>query len=265
MGRQKGVIRIKGSVSGLTFYKAYGKDLVRKTGGPSRKQILSGEKFERTRENMSEFAGCSKISKSFRKALEPLKPLTDGQFGNRLTRHFRFVTTGDDGIRGKRPIKLSTHRDEFKKFECNINCKLSSILPVPRSFEVIHNDDRTSGTVILHGGPAYLIKAPEGTTHFRLVHALGIVSDFIYNGTVKGYLPEEESLDTTGNVEYSDYFALEDEGSPEYTSTVSLSVATPLPDNVSVIHAFGITFFQQVASAYYPLRQTDALQIVEII
>ena len=263
MSTQKGIIKLKGSMDGLTFYKAYGKDLVRRTNGPSKKQIMSGANFQRTRENISEFGGCSRISKSFRTSLFPLKPFTDGQMGNRLTKLFKFVTLHDEGVRGKRPIKLSGHRGDFANFECNINFRLSKV--IPEILAVSHNNDRTLGSVTIQGEPDRAIQPPDGATHFQFVHALSIVSDFIYNGTVKGYLPVEPTLDTKQDIQYSDYFSVEGVIPSAYNSTVSLSVTTPLPDTVSVLHAFGITFFQQVASVYYPLKQGHALKILEII
>lgn len=262
MGTQKGIIKLSGSVDGLTFYRAYGKDIVRKASGPSKEQIMSGENFQRTRENNSEFGGCSKISKSVRTSLLPLKSLCDGQFGNRLTKLFKFVTLHDDGARGERPIKLSSHREAFRDFECNINNKLSKA--IGGIITTNHNEERTLSSIALHDGHSPAIQGPEGATHFRLVHALGIVSDFVYNGKSKGYVPMESALNTRGKYQYSDYFSLEEPIFPAYTSTISLSVTTPIPDTVSIVHAFGISFFQQIGSTHYPLKQGNALKILEI-
>ena len=262
MAKQRGIIKLTGSMDGLTFYKAYGKNLVRKTRGPSKKQIMSGANFQRTREHISEFGACSKISTSFRSSLGELKPLTDGQFGNRLTKLFTFVTRHDEGVRGQRPIKLSSHRKEFRDFECNIKYKLAKA--IPGSFTISHNTERTAASVTIHGAQSRAIEGPEGATHFQLVHALSLVSDFVYQRKSKGYGPAEPYLNTMRNIQYSDYFSLEDEVLPEYTSTVSLGVTSPLPDSISVVHAIGISFFQKVASVYHPFKQGNALKVVEI-
>src|SRR5687768_9278837 len=193
MSKQTGIIRLSGSMDGLTFYKAYGKDLVRKSGGPTRHQIMTGANFQRTRENGSEFGGCSSIGAAFRKALIELKPLTDGGFGNRLNQLFRFITLNDEGLRGGRPIKLSDHRDKFKDLECNMKCKLSKVIPA--SFIINHNTERTRAGVTIPGGQSLAIEGPEGATHFRLVHALGVVSDYVHNKT-RGYVPVEPILNT---------------------------------------------------------------------
>ena len=60
MSRQKGIIKLSGSMDGLTFYSAYGKDLVRKSAGPSKEQIMTGDNFARTRENHQRVFGLFK-------------------------------------------------------------------------------------------------------------------------------------------------------------------------------------------------------------
>lgn len=262
MATQKGIITLGGSTDGLTFYKAYGKDLVRKTNGPTKDQIASGANFQRTRENNCEFGGCSKISKSFRTSLFPLKSLTDGQFGNRVTKVLKFLIAKDVGVPGERPVKLSSHREALADFECNITHKLSK--SIPGTFTTHHNPERTLASITIPGGQIEAIQAPDGATHFQLIHALGVVSDFTYDGESKRYVPEEPALDTRGNVQYSDYFSLEGANVPEYTSTISLPGIAPLPDAVSVLHALGITFFQKIGSVQYPLKQVNALKIVEV-
>jgi hypothetical protein len=205
MGIQKGIIKLDGSVDGLTFYTANGKNLVRKSSGPTREQILYGENYGRTRENISEFGACSKIAKSFRDSLLPLKDLTDGEFGNRLTKLFKFVTRAEEGVRGKRPIRLSTHREQFRDFECNIHRSLSKA--VAGIFMITHNDERTLATVTVRGGQEDAIESPAGATHFQFAHALGLVSDYIYND--EGYLPAVPALNRLGYFQYSDYLSLE--------------------------------------------------------
>ncbi|MFN0729367.1 hypothetical protein [Polaribacter gochangensis] len=55
MAKQKGFIKLKGSLGGLTFYESGGKDIVKTTGGIDKSRIDNDPNFKRTRENMSEF------------------------------------------------------------------------------------------------------------------------------------------------------------------------------------------------------------------
>jgi hypothetical protein len=84
MSEQSGIIKLTGSMGNITFYNAYGKSLARKKAGPDRKTIMHNPRYDRTRRNIREFGGCSRIASALRHALHEVKPLTDGQFGNRM-------------------------------------------------------------------------------------------------------------------------------------------------------------------------------------
>ena len=59
MAKLDGTIQFTGSLQNLSFYKMRGSDkiIVRKKGGPSRKQVKHSPNFENTRHNNSEFGG----------------------------------------------------------------------------------------------------------------------------------------------------------------------------------------------------------------
>jgi hypothetical protein len=262
MSTNKGLIRLRGSIGGFTFYKAYGRELVRRTAGPSREQIMSDPTFQRTRENLAEFGGCSKIAKAFRTSLAEVSQLTDGQFGNRLTKLFKHLSLLHKEMQGQRPMMLSQHRADFRNFECNITNKLPDTLAA--SLITGHNEQRTVATVTMQAMQTSAVNMPAGATHFRLVQALGLVSDYCYDTGLKGYRPLEPTLDTKGLVTYSDYHSIEAEYVPETTLVTKFDVETTLPCNLSVVHTLGITFFQRLGSICYPLKQGQALRVLEI-
>jgi hypothetical protein len=262
MSTQTGLIRLRGAMDGLTFYNAFGRDLVRKTSGPAKRQIMYGKNFVRTRENISEFGGCSRISKAFRTSLAQAKHLTDGQFGNRLTKLFKLVNMEHDGPRGQRAIELSKHKDMFTNFECNLDNKLSAVFPGPFTFS--HDEQRTSAVITVPAGQAYATKGPEGATHFRIVHAMGLVCDYGYNPKLKGYGPVEQDHVSGGVMEYSAYLSLEEVTASEVTVALSLKTSGPIPNNISVVQAAGICFYQALGSVYYPLKQGHALKILAV-
>ena len=49
MAKQKGIIKLKGSLGGLTFYERNRKELVRTTGGPTKERIENDPKFHISR------------------------------------------------------------------------------------------------------------------------------------------------------------------------------------------------------------------------
>jgi hypothetical protein len=264
MGVQKGAIKIKGKASGHSHYKSKGRYMVRKSGGPSRKQIMTLPAFKTTRENITEFGGCSKIAKAVRLAMIDLKPFTDGQFGNRLTQRFKYmIDLDEEGSRGQRKIELSANRDMLEEFECNIARSFTHVLPA--YVKTTHNKARNSATLTVASMQTRHIKAPKGATAFRIVHLLGIVSDFVYDRRKRGYKPANTKLNTMCITAHSDYLSLRTKTVKRTTIEATLD-ADVMPNNVSVIQACGVEFFQEIGKAKepYPFKQGRALMIAAV-
>jgi len=72
MAKLKGILKIKGTLDDLTFYKS-GKDyLVRTKGGVDGDRIANDPTFQRTRENGSEFGRSATAGKLLRTAVRNL-------------------------------------------------------------------------------------------------------------------------------------------------------------------------------------------------
>src|SRR3954469_13623744 len=79
MAQLVGEILFTGSLQNLSAYKMRGTDkiVLRKKGGPSRKQVKHSPKFERTRMNNTEFGGRAKAAQHIKRILHPLMFLAD--------------------------------------------------------------------------------------------------------------------------------------------------------------------------------------------
>lgn len=79
MGKFKPPFSYTGSVSNLSVYKVRGSDtpIVRRKGGPTKRQIKTKPSFALTRKNNMEFGGRAKIAGQMLEALRPLKYLGD--------------------------------------------------------------------------------------------------------------------------------------------------------------------------------------------
>lgn len=66
-----GILKFKGKLNGLSFYKMNGKIIMRKSGGFDGEKILRDEKYVNVRKNASEFGRCSKFGGKLRRALQP--------------------------------------------------------------------------------------------------------------------------------------------------------------------------------------------------
>lgn len=213
---------------------------------------------------MNEFGGCAKVGKSLRTALSALMgKFTDPQVTGRLTSIMKKINL-EDGTeaRGYRKVEVSTQRKYLEGFEFNKNLSISGIFNAP--YDVSHDTDRTSSVfTIAEFVPANLISAPSGSTHFRLINALAILSDFSYNPTTGSYEPDDMSNNELNSIEYSNYLPLNTIFSGD-SITADLPTGTTLAANVSVVQCIGIEFFQEVNGQYYPFSSGNCLKIEEV-
>mgnify|MGYP007127515140 CR=1 FL=1 len=73
MANQKGIIKIEGTVGGMTFYKKDGQYLVKEKSSISADKIANDPAFARTRENNAEFGAAGTAGKLLRDALRDRK------------------------------------------------------------------------------------------------------------------------------------------------------------------------------------------------
>lgn len=247
MARQSGIIKLKGTIGDITFYKSQDGYLARQKGGVDRNRIMTDPKFQRTRENASEFGRAGKASKALCTAIRPvLNKTQDSRMISRLVKAMMAVIKADAvSTRGERNV-LDGELSLLQGFDFNGNAKLSATIYAPYATSI----DRESGefTVDLASfNPEAQIVAPQGTTHFRLVSA-GVEVDF-----------ENET------------FVMAQSSSSEvgYDNTASNAIA--LSNDIGVLDStkplflvFGIEFLQEVNGAFYSLNNGafNALNLV---
>ncbi len=106
MARQTGIIRLKGTIGGVTFYKTTDGHLAREKGGVDKNRIANDPAFQRTRENGAEFGRAGAGGKLVRKAIRLLlQNAKDKRVTSRLTRSLvRVIKTDPVNERGLRTI-----------------------------------------------------------------------------------------------------------------------------------------------------------------
>lgn len=263
MSRQKGLIKLEGNIGGISFYSSDGEHLARMANGPSKERISKDPAFKRTRENNMEFGGSAKAAKSLRLALSTVLQSMGGRYlTSQLTKIFKVINLKSLGTRGQRPIELSEYKETLKNFDMNDRKNFSSVFGTV--FNATHNADRNVGTVIVPSfAPRDFIKAPTGATHFRLILALGSVSDYVFDAGVNGYEAAAPELNGLNAIAYG---AISELGATPVTFTLTATfVGDPLmADNVSVVQCLGIEFFQAVGAEFYVLAQDNAMKIVDV-
>ena len=264
MSKQTGLIRLDGSIGGISFYKLNGEDLAKVSNGPKKERILSEPAFQRTRENNSEFGGSASSAKSMRLSLATvLQTMADSRLTSRLTKLFKEINLKGAGTRGQRPIVVSGNRTMLENLDFNLKTHFSSVFNAPFSFS--NNAPRTQGTITI---PAFLpssfISAPSGATHFRLVTAIGVVSDYAFNVTTLHYDATDPALNTLSGVAYGVTTALNITTPVNFSLVAALSGTPTMTASVSVVQCLGIEFFQRIGVVDYLLAQGNAMKSVKL-
>ncbi|WP_282123366.1 hypothetical protein [Algibacter mikhailovii] len=245
MAKQSGIIKLKGTIDDISFYKSSDGYLARAKGGVDAKRIKNDPAFQRTRENGSEFGRAGKNAKLIRNSMRLLlQNAKDKRMVSRLTKDvLAVIKTDSANPRGQRIITEGNLK-LIENFDFNINGKLGTTL-----YAAFTNDyDRASGDSTLNIAsfqPKQRIAAPEGTTHYKITMAAAELN-FVDETFVFG-------SDDTGIVAYDDA-----------DTTVDLTASVSANSNLMVIQVLGIEFFQMVNGVTYPLKNGNhnALAII---
>ncbi len=249
MAKQKSIIRLDGTIGGITFYKSKDGYLAREKGGISPERIRTDPAFQRTRENGAEFGRAGKAGKVLRKSIRGLlQNINDSRMVSRLTKEMLKVIQLDRiNPRGLRNV-IDGEAELLIGFDFNANGKLSNTLFA--SWE--KTLDRATGEAGVLFEPfeaSSMIGAPAGSTHYRLT-AAAMSIDF-----------EKEIYDSV--IGSSDTLEL----SPIAGNAIAIDLQLPADSTHPLFLALGIEFYQQVNEINYPLKNGafNALQIIDVI
>ena len=248
MAKQKGIIKLKGTIGDITFYKTMDGHLARGKGGVDASRIKNDPNFQRTRENGSEFGRAGAAVKLLRTAFRTmLQTVADTRMVSRLTKGMITVIQADTtNIRGARTV-LKGDLGLLEGFEFNINGMLGATLYAPYTAAI----DRVSGQLTVQipaFNPASLIAAPQGATHIKLVSA-GAEIDF-----------DAESFNVVTSDSGTQLI------SPNPLPVINLANAVTANSTKPLFLVLGIEFYQEVNGIMYPLKNGyyNALALVKV-
>jgi hypothetical protein len=265
MARQKGIIKIKGSLGGITFYQKNGQDFSRVTNGPSKERIATDPAFKRTRENNQEFAGASAAGKAMRLGLQGyVAEMADSTLTSTLLKLFRtMIDRATTGVRGERSIMIVPNKDLLVDFNFNKSLHFDSIFMAPFSAAVDATRTQVSFS-IPDFNTANCLHAPQGATHIRLIGTASVLSSFTFNVSTKKY----EATDPAGNIQHSyGLSGLLPIGSMAGgTTTITTIVMPPSPISVDsgLVACIAIEFYQMVAGNPYLLSSNNCMKVVDV-
>ncbi|WP_348800422.1 hypothetical protein [Flavobacterium adhaerens] len=248
MARQKGIIKLKGTIGDITFYKTKDGHLAREKGGIEASRIANDPAFQRTRENGSEFGRAGKAGKTLRTALRTLLiNSADGRMVSRLTQAMVKVIQADaTNDRGLRNV-IDGEAELLAGFDFNIGGKLRTTLFAP----YVGSIDRVSGDIsvdIAPFVPLNMIAAPGGTTHFKIISAGAEIDfeaeTFVVSNSETAILPWDA------------------------TPTVAISQVNAVTANSTkpLFLALGVEFYQEVNGKMYSLKNGayNPLSLVQV-
>lgn len=263
MAKQIGIIKLQGTLGGLTFYQSNGRDIVRTLGTIDKKRIEKDPNFRRRRENMSEFGAASMVGKEVRQRFKAiLKNVKGVTISGRLTGTLRRMIALGSGASGQRNLEIVKNKILLKNFEFNIKIPFNSVVQIENTPPKINKNRNKITWTISDFNTSKLIKAPEGATHFKLILATTVLSNYQYNTKIKKYQPTENIENKTTKITYSPIIAVNNNVEPQTKLTTSLSKT--VPTKTAIINATGIIFYQKVNTKYYQLSTGNAMKISTI-
>ncbi|MFZ5551578.1 MAG: hypothetical protein ACOZCO_00575 [Bacteroidota bacterium] len=248
MARQKGIIKLKGTIGDISFYKTQDGHLAREKGGVDADRIANDPAFVRTRENGVEFGSSASSGKILRDAIRTMMmTASDNRVVSRLTKIMTEIKNLDaTSARGQRnvgvAIALPGAKALLKNFNFNKKAILGSIL-----FQPFLINTGTGEITINALEPINDIVFPTGATHITLKGAWAKI-DFA-NGTYDVQLSNVVNLLIDGNA----------------TNVLLTPVAAPAGAGTD-LYLLQIEFFQEVNGVQYSLKNGayNALSIVEV-
>lgn len=248
MARQKGVVKLHGTIDDFTFLRTRDGFLAKMKTSLTAARLATDPAFARTRENGSEFARAGKAGKLLRSAFR-LQMLNahDRSATARLTEQMvRVVKTDAVNARGQRNVEEG-EKSLLRGFEFNSAAQLETSLCVLYTSAI----NRATGEASVNL-PSFIplieVVAPIGASHFRIGTAAAAVdfSSSIYErkAASSGILPLDD------------------------TPTAPLNLACNLAPNSpsAIFQVLGIEFYQLVNGAPYPLKSGvfNALTIIGV-
>ena len=248
MARQKGIIKLKGTIGDITFYKTQDGHLAREKGGVDANRIKNDPAFQRTRENGAEFGRAGRAGKLLRTVFRSLAlNAADSRMASRLTQQMMRVIKADAvSDRGLRNV-IDGEAELLSGFEFNIRGKLGNTLFAQFSGSI----DRAAGSIgveIPVFSPLTMLAAPNGTTHFKIVSA-GAEVDF----------EAESFVISTAATDILPWSAAP-------TDVISQSNAVTADSTKPLFLVVGVEFYQEVNGLMYPLKNGsyNPLAIVQV-
>jgi hypothetical protein len=213
---------------------------------------------------MNEFGGSAITGKALRSSIAGLiRNNGDSQITGRITAIMKKINLEDGSeARGQRAILVTVAPQYLQGFEFNKFTSFNGAFNAP--YTITPTAARDSSTLDIPSfNPLDRMYIPAGATHFKIINAIAVLSDFEYNSTTGVYEPKDGTTNGLTDVQDSGYL-------PVNAATGLISVVSTLPGSptisadVSVVNVLAVEFYQEVNSNYYLFSQGNAMKVAKI-
>ena len=184
-----GQVQFTGSLGNISAYRMRGVDkmVLRRKGGPTRKDIHTKPQFENTRRNNQEWKASIMASRDVQHALHDIRLTGDYNYSGALNALCKRIQAGDTvSDWGKRNILFSKEGPQLEGFSLNRYNLFDQVVRQHLHFSV----DRSAGTALV-AVPALQtgnnLVNPHNKPVYRIVVSMVPLADIIYTGD-KGYV-----------------------------------------------------------------------------
>jgi len=241
----KGVLQLQGSLENVTYYTRRGSDQViaRTKRGPSKEKLATDPKYAGFRNHQKEWKGCAKFGSLTRYAFGGLHRVADYNLTPVLNgMGKRLMKLEPDTDPGKRHIRLSQHKQMLEGFNFNKKNPFNTVLRVGITGQIDRDNLLATVTIPCIKSDNDLVNI-QRLPFFRLIIAIGTVSDMQYDETEEAYVPAVLGLHGTSKAVNSRWYPSKSTVGAQ-TMTVQMSEAQQalLMDEITVLLSMAVEF-----------------------
>ncbi|WP_111307135.1 hypothetical protein [Confluentibacter sediminis] len=189
MPKQKGLIKIKGTLNGVSYYQLNGIDVARRAVGPSKERIQTDPAFVKVKHNNQEFGGASSLSKAIRQSLgDTATTFKDSYMASRLTGVCHKIIQKGSGTHGQREAHIHNNPEALIGFQLNKNQAFNQLYTAKPSMTGHHNQNNITIT-LPKISEEHLKKIPKKATHVQFTAVLSMLSNLQWQSKHQSYQP----------------------------------------------------------------------------
>jgi hypothetical protein len=260
MATLEGSILFTGSLNNLSAYKMRGSDkiILRRKGGPTKKQVKHSPKFENTRRNNREFGGRAMAAASIKHSLYPFGFLADHNITAPLNALLRAIQKMDvTSGWGKRHVLLTKQPRLLEGFSLNRRYLLETIVRTPVICSLQNEQAILELPALL---PNINFMAPGYYGFYRFIATAGWVPDIYYNE--HGYRSKDKQKYSPG-ILMTEWLPV-NAAAPAQTLTLPALPANK-PADCSTLVALGIAFGQMKGDTIVPEKYVGAAKVLMVM